>query len=446
MRGTYNILAACLLLLPSSALAWSNHGLATYWAFKTMPEVANAPAVKAEQLDVFLREQEATIQTLLDVQETWARENLANYPPLPPELAFKADASRDDQVRRQAFLEALRIAANTKFALFVQIEPSAKLDPAQSVPYSTVSTLPEPSFTFYRFGRLEPGDDVRPLSVLATASNEPDFGTDIDCWDDSPSKWGKRYHFGKQPFGNPAVDISSQAPFHMGFYHQADVVYRAAPFVARTLVLLRLHQFFELAQLAFRTGHPYWGWRFAGNAIHYVQDLTQPYHASLLPGISTPRMLTVNLIAMLGWTRMKDEMITLVSNRHFALERYEVQILYRATVGQEDAPIIKALQSGDIDATYPSWSDFYLRDVVSTEAFTAADGLDAALTKAMPVHYVADPMFDLGAEGSGIDLLGEIQGHESAARNELDGTIAVLFKHFGAHSRNLVRALIATAK
>jgi hypothetical protein len=445
LRGAYNILAASLLLLPSSALAWSNHGLATYWAFKAMPEIANAPAVKVEPLDVFLREQEAAIQALFDAQQTWARANLASYPPLPQELAFKADASRDDRVRRQAFFAALRIAPNTKFALFIQSDPSAKLDPARSLPYSAVSTLTEPPFTFYRFGKLEAADDVRPLSVIATASNEPDFGTDINCWDDNPSEWGKRYRFGKQPFGNPAVDISSQAPFHMGFYHQADIVYRAAPFVMRTYVLLRIHQFFTLAQLAFRTGHPYWGWRFAGNAIHYVQDLTQPYHASLLPGISTPRMLVANLMAMLGWTRMKDQMIVLVSNRHLALERYQVQMLYRATVEQEDAPIVKALQFDNVDATYPAWSDSYLRDVVSAEAFAVADRLDAALTKAMPGHYVADPRFDFGAEGTGIDLLGEMQSHELAGRNELDMIIIDLFKHFGAHSRNLVRALMTKA-
>src|SRR5260370_39364004 len=82
--------------------------------------------------------------------------------------------------RRQAFLEALRIAADTRLALFVQPDPSTRLDPARMLPYAAVSTLPEPPFTFYRFGRLDPGDTVTPLSVLATAANEPDFGTDIN--------------------------------------------------------------------------------------------------------------------------------------------------------------------------------------------------------------------------------------------------------------------------
>jgi hypothetical protein len=83
----------------------------------------------------------------------------------------------------------------------------------------------------------------------------------------------------------------------MGFYHQARVLNWAAPFVGRTYPLPRVHQFFGLAELAFRTGHPYWGWRFTGNAAHYVEDLTQPYRAGLLPGVSTLRMLGIKLLA-----------------------------------------------------------------------------------------------------------------------------------------------------
>src|ERR1017187_5834759 len=350
-------------LVSGPARGWSNHGLATYWAVAAMPEVANAKAVSVEPIEAFLREQEPAIEALLAAQEDWARANLSNYPPRPAALAFTADAGRDDRVRRQAFLEALRVAPDIKLALFVQPDPSTRLDPARMLPYAAVSTLPEPPLTFFRFGRLDPGDTVAPLSVLATAANEPDFGTDINCWEDSPSEWGKRYRFGTLPFGDPSANISTQAPFHMGFYHQAQVLYWAAPFVARTYPLLRVHQFFGLAELAFRTGHPYWGWRFTGNAAHYVQDLTQPYHASLLPGVSTLRMLGINLLAMLGRPSLKNDMIALVSNRHFALERYQVQLLHRATDRDEQAPILMALRPGDGDATYPAWSEHYARDV-----------------------------------------------------------------------------------
>jgi hypothetical protein len=429
-------------LVSGPARGWSNHGLATYWAVAAMPEVANAKAVSVEPIEAFLREQEPAIEALLAAQEDWARANLSNYPPRPAALAFTADAARDDRVRRQAFLEALRVAPDIKLALFVQPDPSTRLDPARMLPYAAVSTLPEPPLTFFRFGRLDPGDTVAPLSVLATAANEPDFGTDINCWEDSPSEWGKRYRFGTLPFGDPSANISTQAPFHMGFYHQAQVLYWAAPFVARTYPLLRVHQFFGLAELAFRTGHPYWGWRFTGNAAHYVQDLTQPYHASLLPGVSTLRMLGINLLAMLGRPSLKNDMIALVSNRHFALERYQVQLLHRATDRDEQAPILVALRPSDGDATYPAWSEHYARDVVSAEAFAYGDRIDALLAAAMPAKYVSDTRYHFFSQGGNVDLLDEVTKREAVQRADLEATIAELFRHFGAHSRNLVRGLL----
>jgi hypothetical protein len=120
---------------------------------------------------------------------------------------------------RQAFLEALRVAPDIKLALFVQPDPSTRLDPARMLAYAAVSTLPEPPLTFFRLGRLDPGDTIAPLSVLATAANKP-FGTDINCWEDSPSEWGKRYRFGTLPFGDPSANISTRAPFHMSFASQ----------------------------------------------------------------------------------------------------------------------------------------------------------------------------------------------------------------------------------
>ena len=168
-----------LSLLTGPAWGWSNHGLATYWAFASMPEVANATPVTVEPIEALLPKEEPAIEAPLVAQEDWARAKLSNYPPRPAD--FKADAARDDHARRQAFLEALRVAPDIKLALFVQPDPSTRLDPARMQLYAAVSTLPEPPLTFFRLGRLDPGDTIAPLSVLATAANEPDFGTDINC-------------------------------------------------------------------------------------------------------------------------------------------------------------------------------------------------------------------------------------------------------------------------
>ena len=432
---------AALAFAPAPAFAWSNHGLLTYWAFKDTPEVGQAPDVVVEPLDAFLRDQEQAVADLLAAQESWARANVPTYPPRPDELAFKADPSRDATARQKAFSEALRIAANTRFALFRQNLPGFAQEGGRPMPFAEVSTLREPAFSMMRFFRLEAGERIPALLAMASSADEPDFGVDINCWDDSPSEWGKMYKFGKLPFGNPALDFSTQAPFHMGFYHQSSLIYKAAPFVARTYPTLRVHQFMGLSRLAFRTGHSYWGWRFAGLAMHYVQDLTQPYHASILPSVSTLRMIAVNTAAMAGWTGPKDSMVVLASNRHLAFERYEALLIYRDTAAGGKTPLIDALQGRARDGVYPAWSDLYLRDVVTREAFDFGETLSAALLAAFPPKYVSDPSYDFGASGGSGDMIAEVMQRKPAERAEIDGAVNELMGHFGAHSRNLVRAI-----
>ncbi len=439
-------LTALLSLAAGNALAWSNHSYAAYRSFERMPEVADAAPVAVEPLEVFLKTQEKAIEALLASQETWAAANLEVYPPRPAALAFKANASRSDGARRQAFLMALRVAPNSRFALYVQPDPrSPAPDPTRLLAHSAVDTLPEQANTSYRFVGLKAGESIAPLAVLASACDEPDYGLDINLWSDSPSEWGKIYGFDALPFGNPALYFSTQAPFHMGFYHEDRAIYLAAPFVKKTFPLLRVHQYSSLAALAFRSGHPYWGWRFTGLALHYVQDLTQPYHASLSPGNASLKLISINLLAMLGLPKMKDEMIVLLSNRHLALEKYQNQMIYQAAQTQTETSIEISLRSADKDSSYAAWSDLYARDVVSLQSRDLGARLTNVLVDTLPSAYVSDPSFDFGVKESGIDLVAELDRQDPAKRARLDAATAELMSNFGAHSRNLVRGVLKAA-
>ncbi|MDP2164194.1 MAG: hypothetical protein Q8K21_08230 [Hydrogenophaga sp.] len=434
----------CVLgLATGNALAWSNHAYAAYRTFEKMPELANAAPVTVEPLEVFLKAQEKPIESLLASQEAWAQSHLEVYPPRPEALAFKADPTRTDAARRLAFLMALRVAPNSKLALYLQPDPwSPHPDPATLLAHAAVNTLPEQADSTYRFVGLKAGDQVTPLSVIASASNEPDYGMDINLWADSPSDWGKVYGFGALPFGNPALYFSTQAPFHMGFYHEDRIIYMAAPFIKKTFPLLRAHQYSSLAALAFRTGHAYWGWRFTGLALHYVQDLTQPYHASLAPGNSSLKLISINLLALAGLPRMKNEMIVLLSNRHLALEKYQDELLYGAAQVKKESGLERALRNSDKDASYPAWSDLYVRDVVSRQSYALGAKLVDILVDTLPPVYVSDPSFDFGVKESGIHLVAELSQQDPAKRARLDAALAELLGNFGAHSRNVVRGVL----
>lgn len=442
-----HLLVAALLSLCASvpALAWNNHALASYRAFENLPEVAHAPPVAAEPLEYFLHDQAGPLAALLAAQDAWAQSHVPTYPPLPAALRFDATvAAQGPQALRQAFLTALRVSPLSRLALYVQPDPWAGPPVGERLPHDAVSALPVRSTdgTGHVFIRIHPGQPIAPLAVLASACDEPDYGMDLLLWQDSGSPWGKRYGFGPLPFGNPKLALSTQAPFHMGFFHERAIVYLAAGFLKRTYPLLRIHQYLGLSELAFRSGHPYWGWRFAGLAVHYVQDLTQPYHSSLAPGFATARLLGINLLAMLGMPGPKADLVTLLSNRHFVIENYEGQLLLADARTRQNGPLEQALHDTTQDAGYGPWNDAYALNVVSRQAHDEGETVTTQLLASAPARYVSDPGFDFGVHAPEIDLMSELQQHDTASRTMLQNTLAALMRNFGAHSRNLVRGVL----
>ena len=442
MKKIAYALGALLGLISTTAGAWGNHTLAAYRALEAMPEVANATPVTVEALESFLKAEEKTIEALLASHEAWAAANLQSYPPRPSKLAFVANPNRSDEARRLAFTHALRIAPNSRFALFIQPDPKLNASPAPRLASETVTTLPMLGNASQKFQPLKVGDTVAPLAVAASAADEPDYGLDINLFEDSPSEWGKMYGFGTLPFGNPLLVYGSQAPFHMGFMHENKVLYTAAPFIKRTFPQLRVYQYSTLASLAFRTGHPYWGWRFTGLALHYIQDLTQPYHASLSPGDSTLKLLAINAMAMAGLSGMKNDMVTLLSNRHLALEKYQSEVLLNSALAKQDTPIDQALRQTDKDASYPEWHDLYLRNVVSAQAASYGNRIAQTLVDSMPTGFVSDPNYDFGANEERVTLVKELVNVPTEAKLRLDALVAELLANFGAHSRNAVRGIL----
>lgn len=55
----------------------------------------------------------------------------------------------------------------------------------------------------------------------------------------------------------------------------------------------RVQLFYELSLIAFEYDQPYWGYRFLANALHYLQDLAQPFHVK---GVMSTKMLDVNAL------------------------------------------------------------------------------------------------------------------------------------------------------
>lgn len=456
------IVAFCVAsCVAGPAFAWSNHALNTRAAIEGVVEFARLEPVRVESLDAFLAAQAGALEKVLDAQEAWARLNVPSYPPRPDALRFTASGAPTPQELHRRFVAALRIAPDARFALFVK---DVSADDAQGRPAlarDRVSTLADEEggdAGDSPFVALRDGEAVSPLAVVASASDEPDYGLDIGVWEDNGTEHGRAYGLGRQPFGNPALDFGTQAPFHMGFYYESGIVYAAAGFLKRTYPEYRIHLYRTLALHAFRAGHEYWGWRFAGWAMHYIQDLAQPYHARVLPGVSTVRMLWINALDIAGWPDAKNRAITLVSNRHLALENFQrTALVAEHRDAARDGPLTRALAgasaaAGAVRAGTSSepvadertaFGEDDPRALVARRAAQAADALDHAVATALPSKFVDDPDFEFGVEAVGIDLQAHLAATAPAARDAMVQALLPSMHELGVHSRAFVRTMLA---
>ena len=419
----FQAMAVALLCftLVSPVWAWSDHASLVWPLLRSQPELINQNVV-AEPLDTFLAAEQTGIAATLEAVESWSVATIEHYPPTPGELRW----GEDHAPTAEHFFAAIRVNPMLPYRLYVDLSPERSQPTQPPLAWSELSFLGGgTSQLAARYWALAPGQPVSIAEVIASANDEPDFGMDIGLFADNGTDFGQRYGFGIQPFGNPNLEHSSQAPFHMGFYHLDWLTRTAQPSLLRTYPLWRIALFGELAELAFSTGHDYWGWRFLGWGLHYVGDLTQPYHAIPLPGVDTVDALWSVVQGKTG------ELVQLVSNRHGVIESYQYQRLTRALEARQwSAPVLKAI-SDHTDTADVAYESFVM--ALTADSVAAAANFDAAIECNMPARFVSDPDFEWtgsGFEQSIVQRVADEQGEPAIA--DLDAAVIAQLARFSA--------------
>jgi len=431
-----------LFFLPAKGvMAWSEHPLITYPVAGTIPEVINSQDIVVESLESFIISEEKKLETLLAEEEFWAKKNLQWYAPLPASLVFIANGKSEEVLLR--FSQAIRVNPIARFPLYLQLIPGVAMEGKTSINRREITFLKDTSdWSETTFVQLKPGDKVRPLDVITSASDEPDLlGIDIGLFEDNKTQFSKNYQFGSQPFGNPNLEYSSQSPFHLGFYHEAEIMYILAGFLKKTYPEYRINLYKKLAQLAFQTGHPYWGWRFTGWGLHYIEDLAQPYHATALPGVSTPEAIWINTLEVIGFHSAKANAIQLVSNRHVALEKF-TQIILRRTYKEIGKEKIIKMALEKVKET-PVYEDSIPRNIISRMAHDKSGEIDEKLRKYMPKKFVSDPKFELGTSAEREQIVEMIKKEKGQiAVDQLTADADDLLTPFVVYGRSYIFTII----
>lgn len=367
----YLILIFSLLISILPISAWNNHAGITYLILQDHWKSKPVANVKVESLESFLMKEKNSLAPVLNEADTFISSKLPHCPIPSNELIFKPNQIEASTVV-PLFFRALRVNPGHKPTLYKQLANVLAKKPSSIL--KEITTLHElGKLTNESFQPLPVGSSITPAEILVTAVDEPDYDLDMYLFSDSDSSFGKVYGFGEQPFGNPKYEFSSQAPFHMGFYHESSLIFTLAGFLKKTYPEYRIYQFTKLSEHAFKTGHPYWGYRFAGWALHYIQDLTQPYHSSVLPRVGAGKQIGVQFLATVGFPGSKEKMIDYISNRHTLIEEYQYYLIKELLFTKnKDHIVSKALQTTSGNSSF-SISDFdSVRNVISKQAYDAA--------------------------------------------------------------------------
>lgn len=439
MKKITPLLFIILSLSTSNLWAWSNHTLISGPLLQSMPALQNAPPATVETIEDFLIANETELAVFLDAQEQTMRQQLWYYAPRPDALKF--EATGDPDTIRSRFTRAIRVNPNMKLPLYLQLLPGDERD-APSIAASDITIFKEDKMleSLPRV-QLQAGAKVSPIDVVTSANDEPDHGLDIGLFTDSNTDYGLEFGFGPQPFGNPNLEYSSQAPFHMGFYHESSVIYTFGAFLSKTYPEYRIRLFKELSEFAFQQGHDYWGWRFMGWGMHYIGDFSNPYHITPVPGNSTFTTFTVGLMSMLGFPQAQLDATQLVSNRHTAIEDFQSLVMTKAfTEHNNDHQLLQALKQPDSVRQY---KDSDVVGVFSKKTYDKAAAIDSILVQTLPSNYVSDPTIeyaDLKAKNALVETVTTTSG--PAGLQQLLDTVADVLNDFSENGASYVHAIV----
>ena len=223
-----------------------------------------------------------------------------------------------------------------------------RLNPTQSFQYVRVVRPEEiPEDTPYSGSRsgppggayisVLPGQSISGREILSTYSDEPDWGMDQDLFTIED------YGYGPVAFGS-RTGLSSQAQFHMAFLHEPSWVTLLWPGLNRSFMEVRIDLCLALSRLAFDSRADYWGWRFLAWAAHYIQDLTQPYHARAFP--LPIRSVLRRFVQDPHPKNFVERNSNILRNHHILFEATVHYLLNSAVRHEPDSALLTAIRRG----------------------------------------------------------------------------------------------------
>lgn len=412
--------AVCLfsLLVPSCAPAWDNHFLLTRAAVQTLGDELPIldTQVKPTTLASFLARNNTVVKNTLNSFHEW-KQQVYPYQQWMLSSSNRALLQGKEAINQAQFLEILGVASTAFSKVVVPKEFSALYNPAMA------NTNTTRSFADW----------------LILFTDEPDWGMDKGLFGTGDPRYSKI------PYGNEK-GTGSQAPFHMYFPRESWVTNKIMPTLKQGMAHLRFAIFGNLAQVALSARDNYWAARFLGCAIHYLEDMAVPYHASAVPFLN-PLVMAKAIFAK-DRERFNSDKTQLLSNRHFLYEAVakRLQMLSADSIEKIYPALAQriAKMSAEQDEKAETTNTILMTCFNSANklAFKHAHKIDKLVGKSFPKKLVADPTYDPFADGK-FDV--SVYFSDSQVQGWLDGQRDKTSKIMNEISIDLNRAVEAAA-
>lgn len=194
--------------------------------------------------------------------------------------------------------------------------------------------------------------EVLASEVLSVYSDEPDWAMDMHLFDAGqyPELWKDEYAMMGGKKGTP-----SQAFRHM-YWQSWSIVDPVATFKLPFNKLfssmgeapVRCQVYVNLARELMKRGQTYWALRFLGNALHYIEDVSSPFHANQTPTKKFMMMPFTDKKNGKGLENFVTQVTNIISYYHFAFEDYIGRLmldLEKGVVNPETQAFAQALTS-----------------------------------------------------------------------------------------------------
>lgn len=371
---------------------WGSHYLITLRALEH-PEMAFLDKeVPTEELEDFIKKEKEGLYNVLKEYYEWHYK----YNPKRMNAEYLKNPFDKEKADLKAFLRALRLNPEAKFLLVNRILPGQK-PKYKIVPTIDVYPFYKDQGFFYQFEDVK-NKKVSLRSILVTFADEPDWIMDHHLWHI------EEYGYGEQPYGEPEGE-SSKAPIHMLFKHEPLIVKLAAPHLLEGITIERIVLFTKLAKFAKDTGHDYWAYRFLAWAIHYLQDLGQPYHSKAVPEANF--WYYVRYIFSFDKKGFQQRTTQLLKNKHFIYEDFVSVYLERSFTSPDNITDGLNLALRKDPVIYEQY-DEYLDNLdyasvvlkLTKDAVSHAYQLDYNIQQIFGSKYTQDPNYDIERDPS----------------------------------------------